>query len=452
MVPLSSGFAVRSLRKNSRWGGSLRNQEVIAESDVLYTIEGNQLRFVVSQRTEQVVDEVTKGLRLTGTGRPNRRLAVLSLLNACFEACFNEPTDGGVVGVLWPTSTSEEKESRYKRKLFSPPAKRKAAENLEEHGYIRFFKGGRDAKSFEPGRVSLVIPTVKLQRVYDEVIDAVYNVEEPSVESRELVILEDQAGMRLDYQDTDFTKSIRSQLRAINQINKSHSWAFEHKRSGLVEINPSSLALTRLFKRGSFSIYGRYHSDVQGLRKAERRRMLIDNEDTVELDFSSMLPTLAYAQCGLDSAEITAWEYDGDPYELAGFTRALVKKGLLTCLNAENREAARKSLSNSGQFDDSKSLSLFIDSLIMKHLPIAPLFFSGAWQTLCIRESEVMSIILTHCINFNRPVLAIHDGLVCRVVDKDLCRGFMLDAFEQKYGFTPKIKLVTDAAGIEVEA
>lgn len=463
---MANSFAVRQLRENERCAGTLKNREKLAETKRLLTFKADQLSYVQSEITERLVSEVTTGLRLPGDGKANTRLAVLCLLNAGFEAFFNQPPDAAV-GFLWPTSTSAKKETRYTRKLFSVPAKRRAVAVLENHEYITFFKGGKDAKSFEPGKVSMVLPTAKLHEVYAAVLREPFEVVEAGAELQELVILNGARGDRLneegtvapnigssplaDYEDTEFTNRTRLQLRSINELNKSHIWRFESERDGESVINPASLTLKRLFMCGSFSIYGRYHCEAQGMRKSRRRSIHINEEETVELDFKAMLPTLAYAR-----TEVTL---EGNPYELAGYSRKLVKKALLICLNAATRQAARKAIFSevSKMYEDEYNerlpalvTSSLIEELERKHWLIKHLFFTQAWQALSFQESEIMSEIITHCIHFKKPVLPIHDGLVCRAVDQDFFAEVMSESFASHAYERPRIMMV-DSAGRESE-
>ncbi len=429
------------------WAGAMKKAGELAEESTLYTFAANQLRYIDSNGAELIVDEVTAGLRLTGTGKPHRRLAILSLLNACFEAFHNEPEEEAEVGVLWPTSTAEEPPSRYKQKLFSPAAKKKAAENLEAYGYIKFRRGGKDPSSFVPGVISIVKPTEKLRAVYDEVIDSPFNVVSPFEDCRELVVLKDAAKRLVDYADNDFTRSVRELLNRVNRINHSHQWCYEHRNGEIVDIQPSSLTLSRQFRESSFKVYGRFHCEAQGLRKSERWSITIDEQDTVELDFIAMMPTLAYAWAGQNSAELDAWVYKGDPYVLDGYKRELVKKAFLTCLNTKSRSEAAKSLLSEEVFGDSKETAYFIDSLIAKHSRIKHIFFREAWMQLNFEESQIMSFVLDVCAGFKKPVLAMHDGVVCREVDKGMIANIMRNAFEQRLGVIPEIAMVKDNSG-----
>src|SRR5690606_17001479 len=113
----------------------------LAEESKLYTFESEQLAYITSLRAEQIVAEVTAGRRLRGPGKASTSLAILCLLNACFEAFYSAP-EGEEAGVLWRTATAAEPKSRYKQKLLAPAAKKRAVECLEAHGYIKFYKGG----------------------------------------------------------------------------------------------------------------------------------------------------------------------------------------------------------------------------------------------------------------------------------------------------------------------
>jgi hypothetical protein len=265
---------------------------------VLYTAEANQNRYIESPLLDEVYGEITKDLNIGNRGKRDHRLATLCLLNACFEAHDYDAEDG-ITGILWRTSTSADKATRYSRKTFSPKCRRPVIDLLVASGYIYFHKGGNNPSSFVPGLVSIALPTDKLDSLYSQVLsEGEFLVHEYGAESQEVILLEED-GLLSNYEDTPFTLHQRELIQSINKLNQSKEWSYTKKDGGKRILSPSSLALSRLFKNGSFNSYGRIHCPAQSIKKGFRKTLLIDGEQTVELDFKGMSPSLAYVYAGL---------------------------------------------------------------------------------------------------------------------------------------------------------
>ena len=186
-VEQSKGILMHAaLTENTIWGGHLKHNKLMDEESELYTCHANPSRFIESPKLEDVFNEVTAGISFRGVGRAHRRMAVLCLINACFEAIHTQPEEH--VAVLWPTGTNANKESG---KLFSAKARKPAVDHLVEHGYIEFKKGGKDASGFTPGVVSLVMPTEKLYRLYQSMAGEDFCVKQHKEMNREVIVLKD---------------------------------------------------------------------------------------------------------------------------------------------------------------------------------------------------------------------------------------------------------------------
>jgi hypothetical protein len=441
---MESTFVTRNRIKNEAWAGSLRNKGILPEGDYLYTVTGDEECFIESSAVNRVYKEVTVGAKLTGTGRENRRKAVASLLNACFEA-INGRIEDEAVGVLWRTSTSYGKRTRYTANVFGSSARKPAVDYLVQHGYITFFKGGKDNASFAPGLISLVLPTDKLEELYDEVSSNDFTIVYAEGAGEELVLLDGANKDLINYEDTEDIIKQRTALRKINELNSTFKWKYESKEKEVV-IHERSIVLKRLFKDGSFYTYGRIHCEAQGIPKTHRRTITIDGEETTELDFQCMMPTLAYAETGISSATGEALELKGDVYELEPYSRALVKKAFSISLNTKTRNSAIKALVSDSNLSHKEAGEL-INSVLRENKKIASYFFSEAWKVLNYHESEIMMSVLSACGAFGVPVLPIHDGVVCRAKDVKRVTEFMVFSFYAQYRFNPIVKETKDKTG-----
>jgi len=84
----------------------------------------------------------------------------------------------------------------------------------------------------------------------------------------------------------------------------------------------------RIFN-GTLSLGGRFYGDFQQLPKADRRRILIDGEETCEPDFSGFHTYILYAWAGI--------QLNSYPYDIEGLDQNLVKAVLLRLLNSESK-------------------------------------------------------------------------------------------------------------------
>ena len=442
---MDNNFVNRSLRKNKVWSGSLRNKGVLAEDEFIYTFEAVQSCMMESEVINQLYAEIIKGKPITGTGKENRRLAVASLINALFEAHFySKKKAGDKVGVLWRTATNEPKRTRYTAKLFGARARGPAKDYLLENGYIEFHKGSKNPNSFISGKISLVVATKKMEELFNKVRDTEYEIKQAEGADSELILLVNKNKQLIEYADTEELGSQRDTLRSMNEVNSKYEWIYHDKETTEHFIHPLSLTLKRHFLEGDFNIYGRIHCGAQSLKTSYRQKLSIcervtgdiSDGETVELDFQCMVPLLAYAEAGL-SVGIDPFQLDGDAYELLGYKRSTVKKAFNTALNAASYPSACQSLVSEEVCKTYSEAGTLLDRILEKHKIIEEYFFSAAWKTLTIHESEIMMTVLHASMSSGIPVLPIHDGVLCRVQDKERVLQYMQFSFKAKYGFMP---------------
>jgi hypothetical protein len=428
-----------ALTENTIWGGHLKHNKLIDEESELHTCHANPSRFIESPKLEDVFNEVTTGVSFRGVGRAHRRMAVLCLINACFEAIHTKPEEH--VAVLWPTGTNASKESG---ELFSAKARKPAVDHLVEHGYIEFKKGGKDASGFMPGVVSLVIPTEKLYRLYQSMAGEDFCVKQHKETNREVIVLKDSNKKVMAFEDTEQICKWRNHLVEMNQVNAAHTWSYTNKDGKNVALSPWDLTLQRVFLEGSFSMYGRIHCNAQSLGKGARRSLMIDGEQTTEFDYAGMQVALAYGESGKQGIDVSSYDPTSDPYALKGYNRATMKQVVSIAFNCDSRlktiqTLRAKKLKDLAGGKGNPAINGILDAIIQQHPVLEPYFFSDAWRTLNFAESTIMMELLNHCRGFGVPVLAVHDCLICRISDRYKAAQFMSRVFEMEYGFKPTI-------------
>ena len=177
------------------------------------------------------------------------------------------------------------------------------------------------------------------------------------VENQECIVLrsgEGDAARLVDYEDTDQTHKMRRDLVAYNSLLASSyidipglddPWVTRRDARGRevrVHIDHHHQFVGRIFSRGDWSCNGRFYGPWwQQIDKTLRAQIFINDTPTVEVDFKGLHVAILSAERGVT--------IEGDPYDLpAGLVpgalpelqRILIKKLVLTALNAKSEHAA----------------------------------------------------------------------------------------------------------------
>jgi len=274
----------------------------------------------------------------------------------------------------------------------------------------------------------------------------------------------------------------RSALIKLGQPVRDH---YETWLSHIATLDGSYLLpwLKRLFNK-NMDLGGRFYGHYQNIPKVDRRRILIDGERTIELDYKSVHITLLYALEGLPvPAEPYDIEGDGDEEKIKTY-----KATCLTLVNTERLSSLQANLTRSGnpnvqqefksykakreRYGYLKSLALkateptkpmsirkgFIENiptnangselleLIMdRHQPIAHHFgVQNIGLKLQKLDSELMANALTKLDGM--PCLPVHDSIRCRLSDMRMVTDAMIEAFRELHG--QKIVVTNDLSKI----
>jgi hypothetical protein len=204
----------------------------------------------------------------------------------------------------------------------------------------------------------------------------------------------------------------------------------------------------KVFNEGSWSKGGRtYLMGVKVmselLKRENRGKIMIDGEETVELDWSRCFLSII--------AEKEGYVFpDGfDPYhiELEGYhtptLRKLAKIAMLVALNSSSSrqaslalsmEAGRKlplkDLKRSGKLPDPLGAKLIVESVVKHNQYALPWVWEGRGLELTHTESQMMDYVLHKCLEESIVGVVIHDGIVVKLNHVDTVREFMYDAYE----------------------
>ncbi|MFE9084863.1 hypothetical protein ACQKKG_08340 [Brevundimonas sp. NPDC003935] len=253
----------------------------------------------------------------------------------------------------------------------------------------------------------------------------------------ELIRLKGQAKTRrgrkplLHYDDTPDTTAMRDRLRswaammAGHEVTLGSDGTSGEKASGARLDDPLSDAeefqargagscrLYRIFNDGSWDRGGRFYGGWwQGLSKADRERLLIDGEETVELDFASLHPRLCYQ---LNGAPLAAGD---DPYAVPGVPeelRDVVKVAMMQLLNAQPGKARVKAPPGAtARLKGRMSYKALAAHLEARHSGISNWFRQGLrGLELQAIDAAIADVVMNYfTVAMKRPVLPVHDSFI----------------------------------------
>jgi len=180
--------------------------------------------------------------------------------------------------------------------------------------------------------------------------------------------------------------------------------------------------MRRAFYRADWNLGGRFHGGWwQSIKEDWRKQIYINDEATVEIDYSGLHVNLLYGLKGIQPPK-------GDHYELEhillDFTvkeqRKIVKGIVLNAINATTiKKAFQAYLAN--QPSDSKirklklkhsHLQLLLDAFIEKHPTIEDALGADKGVELMMVDGRITAKVIYHFTKKNIPILSIHDSYI----------------------------------------
>ena len=264
----------------------------------------------------------------------------------------------------------------------------------------------------------------------------------------------------LKYRDSADSKRMRAIIHAYNRlmdnthidcdaacISDDDRAALIKKLAGYEDKEPvirlrlNSKHVYRVFNDGdrTFSHGGRYYGAWWiGCQSELRKYITLNGNPTVELDYSGIHIHLLYALEGINYAATGQ-----DPYTLDDGIpdRDFNKLILLTALNADdtkNKNNARDSVFDAMRKEknlykynltNKEPITRKIQLLKEKHSPIAEYIASGKGLKLQYYDSCIIEKLIEYAVRTNKPVLTIHDSVICEEKNADLIRDKMFSYF-----------------------
>lgn len=257
--------------------------------------------------------------------------------------------------------------------------------------------------------------------------------------------------VEVDYVDTDHEpiKSMREQVRKYNALLwrtfidipplsepfiKQPYWdknAGKTKNKS-VRLTQENKFVRRVFYRADWNLGGRFHGGWwQRINKDWRKKIYINDESTVEEDYSGLHINLLYGLQGLQPHD--------NPYALDNlyfdFTtkqqRNIVKGIVLNAINASSEKSAFKAYrqqQQTGSIEKSlndKQLKLLLDEFKEKHPAIVDSICADKGVELMNIDGKITANVINHFTNKNIPILTIHDSYIVQNIHSGELRTVM---------------------------
>lgn len=199
--------------------------------------------------------------------------------------------------------------------------------------------------------------------------------------------------------------------------------------------------------------YGRIHGAWwQNIPSTYRKHILIDGQDTIELDYSAQV---VHIVAGFEGIQLT-----GDPYEIAlpdfgrCAARTLIKSIILVIVNSSGEEKSAFKAIRSKVYEARKKkkielpdirltdafLKTVLNQVLAKHPFLEKYAMKGIGKDLFMHDAEIARQIIQTFLDAGKVVLPIHDGFVVKQSDKDLLRETMERVWFEMFGTTIPIK------------
>ena len=200
--------------------------------------------------------------------------------------------------------------------------------------------------------------------------------------------------------------------------------------------------LTRVFT-GDWRSCGRFFGGAwQTMRAAERHRIRINGNETVELDFQGFMPRALYhlegQECAGDPYNVPlireAAEHEGLDWEQA--VRPTVKVMFQRLMN----QKTRRGLSKIEGLPSTVSWRSAYDGLIEKHGSISHRFFTQPSLSLMHTEAQICSLILEKGLSSDIIILPIHDSFIVEAKHEEWLRNAMTVSYREILHYEPVIR------------
>lgn len=329
---------------------------------------------------------------------------------------------------------------------------------LEENKYIERHPGFLDRTSGN-SRCTRIRPNIplllELQALPDDISEEYVVPQSVSIRGEYVTTYDAETKHHLDQADKTITE--------YNEQLRSHKISHTDAMSGFLpyEGKQGSLQLVNITRNSVYAVYhaddegvlsyGRIHGNMcQAIPSNLRRFITIDDEPTVELDYSAQVVNIV--------ASLERIQLQGDPYEIdlgiqnldPMFSRDIIKKCLIIMLNVTSKKAACQAVRGHFRKDQRTRYSAIkltdkfwngIFERVLAHHPfLSKQCFVGKGKQLFMHDAEIARSILQAFVDAQEVVLPIHDGFIATKRNRDFLERTMKLAWFEKFGTSIEIK------------
>lgn len=253
--------------------------------------------------------------------------------------------------------------------------------------------------------------------------------------------------INLPLSDTQIKDLSEKMTLKTNKNNKSNNIITRTWTPDLLQSKYIYRSFSANFKHGG-RFYGAFWLESNICPKEFRKLITINNEATVELDYSAIHPSILYA---LEKLPIP-----NDIYNIPGYdsnNRGIIKSLILLSLNCKSEKSTMAALNANYSVDHGSryteqipdfsfnALRILIDTVKAYHQPISKYLFSGIGLQLQHMDSCLMEAVLKKCFNNNCCALPIHDSILVPKRFQDYAYNVMSIEFQKMFGQIPIIKI-----------
>jgi len=301
---------------------------------------------------------------------------------------------------------------------------------------IRILKGRLDQLNilYEKSQITVRIPIDRLNNTLIDKLDRLLNHNIPITH------------LKINNKPNDIKNIINNTNKPNNnyyiyskiQVGKLSYLNYYKKVLGLTQIDLEirKKYVRRVF-RDNFKCNGRLHGPVyQHMNKKFREYILIDGEETIEIDYDAMHFRMLYHAVGID--------YVDDPFAMPSKeSRFFIKKAGYIMLNAKSRRAAVLGVvynyRKEGLNITKDIAEEILDKFCKRHPLISRFFFNSRWKSLFYAESEIVYDILCELKKKCIIGLPVHDSIIVKKKHEDLLRSLMVEKYREIFNFSPLI-------------
>ena len=246
-----------------------------------------------------------------------------------------------------------------------------------------------------------------------------------------------------DYSDNEYTKHIRDECLIYNNYLASTKITLLKNKQVKGYLKEKNIDLRnksyqRIFN-GDFKHGGRFYGPWWLNIPSELRQFItINNNKTVEYDYSSLIIHQVYSEVGLNYFEENT--YSDDPYLLIGVpvTERKVNKAIiqiaLNCSDLESLNAALLRQYKKGKLIGNKPRKKEIEKRLNIFKEMNPKIADYVYKQIALRfqfqDSEIARKIINRCYSYLIPVLSVHDSFIVEETNSNFIIDTMNNAIK----------------------